>query len=48
MYTFIFKKEIAEIAGPGQSPTSPHPIPNKIAPKIKLLSISFFEGIIKD
>ena len=48
MYTSIFIKAIAEIAGPGQNPTSPQPIPNILDPKIKFLSTSFFKGRIKD
>ena len=36
MYTSIFIKAIAEIAGPGQNPTSPQPIPNILDPKIYL------------
>ena len=40
-----FRKDIAEIAGPGQKPTRPQPAPNKLAPIIKFLSISFFEEL---
>lgn len=33
------------IAGPGQRPPIPHPIPNNEAPKISFLSITLLEGI---
>ena len=35
-----------EIAGPGQNPTTPHPMPKRIDPKIRLISIFFEEGKI--
>ena len=44
--TSFFKKDKAEIAGPGHNPTKPQPIPNKLAPTIKFLSKSFLDGII--
>ena len=40
------KKLIDEIAGPGQSPTRPHPIPNITEPNNNFLSIFFILGKI--
>ena len=43
----MLRKDIDDIAGPGQRPTRPQPAPNIIAPIIKFLSIFLFEGTTK-
>jgi len=43
----VFNKARDDIAGPGQNPTIPHPMPNVPEPTIKFLSIDFREGIVK-
>ena len=44
---YVFNNARDDIAGPGQNPTIPHPMPNVPEPKIKFLSIDFKVGIVK-
>ena len=44
---YVFNNARDDIAGPGQKPTIPHPMPNVPEPIIKFLSIDFIVGIAK-